>query len=194
MKLNVHRFLPHTTVEGPGERACLWVQGCPIHCKGCAVPWTWPEEGGTEMEIEALARVILTGPTVEGVTFLGGEPFAQAAPLAQLATILRSHGLSVMTFSGFTLESIQRANRADWQALLEVTDLLIDGPFQEELLDLSRPWVGSANQRYHFLTERYRHLASELSQIPNRLEVRIHPDGTVLINGLASNALISEIF
>ncbi|WP_188541037.1 hypothetical protein [Paenibacillus segetis] len=52
-------------------------------------------------------------------------------------------------------------------------------------MDTSRPWIGSANQRYHFLTELYMHLADELMNIPNRLEVRIAPDGRVMINGLA---------
>ncbi|WP_188391928.1 4Fe-4S cluster-binding domain-containing protein [Compostibacillus humi] len=46
MEVNMHRFLPSTNSEGPGLRACIWVQGCPIHCKGCGVPWTWnPNKG-----------------------------------------------------------------------------------------------------------------------------------------------------
>lgn len=183
--LRLHRFLPFTRAEGPGERACLWVQGCPIHCPGCAVPWTWPDEGGQEIEIEDLARRILAGPPVEGVTFLGGEPFAQARDLAVLGEMLRSNGLSVMTFTGYVLEKLRRSNRRDWHDLLRVTDLLIDGPYRRRQTDLSRPWVGSSNQRYHFLTDRYRHLEGDLVNLPNRLEIRLGAGGEILVNGIA---------
>lgn len=192
-RLRIHRFVPFTRAEGPGERACLWVQGCPIRCAGCAVPWTWDAEAGEWMEVDALAHRILTGPAVEGVTFLGGEPFEQAAGLAELGRILRGAGLGVMTFSGYTIEKIRRAKRADYDALLAVTDLLIDGPFVRGRLDLSRPWVGSANQRYHFLTDRYRHLEPELTDIPQRLEVRLHPDGRLEINGMITDAGLAEL-
>jgi anaerobic ribonucleoside-triphosphate reductase activating protein len=187
-RLRIHRFVPFTRAEGPGERACLWVQGCPIRCAGCAVPWTWDADAGEWMDVAALAGRILGGPPVEGVTFLGGEPFQQAAALAELGRIVRDAGRSVLTFSGYTLEKIRRADRADWNALLDVTDLLIDGPYVRERLDLSRPWAGSSNQRYHFLTGRYRHLEPELTSIPQRLEVRVHPDGRLEINGMITDA------
>ncbi len=127
----------------------------------------------------------MKGPQVEGITFLGGEPFAQAAALAELGRLLKQEGLSIMTFTGYQYEELQQGGDPDVLALLAVTDLLIDGPFQQELLDTSRPWIGSRNQRYHFLTERYRHLEERLQHIPNRLEVRLAPDGRVAVNGLA---------
>ncbi|HET7231092.1 MAG TPA: 4Fe-4S single cluster domain-containing protein [Longimicrobium sp.] len=187
-RLRLHRFLPFTRAEGPGDRACLWVQGCPIRCAGCAVPWTWDEDAGEWVDVDDLAARVLAGPTVEGITFLGGEPFVQAAALARLGERLRAEGLSVMTFTGYTLEALRRARRADYDALLAVTDLLMDGPFVQSRLDLSRPWVGSANQRFHFLTERYRHLEAELASIPNRLEIRLHPDGRFEVNGMITQA------
>lgn len=194
MALRIHQFIPLTHVEGPGPRAMLQVQGCPIHCPGCAVPFTWPKDGGYSVEVPELAAQIARGPAIEGITFLGGEPFAQAAELARLAGILRAEGLSVVTFTGYVLEQLQAAGREDQLALLAATDLLIDGPFQQARLDTSRPWIGSANQRYHFLTDRYRHLADELSAIPNRLEVRITPDGKVSVNGLAGKQDLDHLF
>ncbi len=191
--LRIHHFIPQTEAEGPGVRACVWVQGCPIQCEGCSVPWTWSFEGGHNIFVSVLADRILKGPTLEGVTFLGGEPFAQAEGLVALAQILKPHGLSIMTFSGYTLEYLQSSSRAAWHQLLEITDLLIDGPFQKELVDFSRPWTGSRNQRFHFLTERYRHLEDKIHQIPNRLELRIAEDGCVVVNGLAPMSLISQV-
>jgi anaerobic ribonucleoside-triphosphate reductase activating protein len=76
------------------------------------------------------------------------------------------------------------ARRPEYDALLSVTDLLIDGPFERARLDLSRPWLGSRNQRYHFLTEHYRSIAASIESIPNRLEVRVGQDGRILMNGL----------
>ncbi len=194
MFLRIHRFLPFTRVEGPGNRACLWVQGCSIHCPGCAVPWTWDPVAGELIEVESLTEQILSGDDVEGVTFLGGEPFDQAAALAELGYQMQAAGLSVMTFTGYTLEKIRNTSRQDWHGLLSVTDLLIDGPFRRDLLDLSHPWVGSSNQQYHFLSNRYRYLETELRTIPNRLEVRLQPNGQILVNGMATSADIETLF
>ena len=197
MELRLHRFIATTKAEGPGVRACLWVQGCPIRCRGCMQPQTWPDTGGEVVEVSSMADRIINGPAVEGVTFLGGEPFAQAAALAELGSILHDHKLSVITFTGYTLEALQSGSREDWDRLISVTDLLIDGPYCEDLQDFSRPWTGSSNQRYHFRTDRYRDLQDKLHTIQNRLEVTISPDGMIRINGMAStdrlNALKASI-
>lgn len=192
--LRLHRFLPFTRAEGPGNRACLWVQGCPIRCPGCFNPSTWPEGGGHEVSVDEIEARILASPDIEGVTFLGGEPFEQAEELAELGRRVRRAGLSVMTFTGHVLEDILASSRPGWSALLGVTDLLLDGPYVRELTDTSRPWIGSSNQRYRFLTPRYRHLESNLGSVPNRLEVRLQPDGQILVNGLASSETLAELF
>jgi anaerobic ribonucleoside-triphosphate reductase activating protein len=194
MKLRIHRFISNTSVEGPGERACIWVQGCPIHCPGCAVPWTWPDSGGELIETGELAQRILNESRVEGVTFVGGEPFEQAAELVDLARMLRSAGLSVVTFTGYVLEHILDSNNKDWADLLAATDLLIAGPYRQELTDLTRPWVGSSNQQYVFLSNRYRYLESTLHEIPNRLEFRLQPNGTVSVNGMGDFKSVRELF
>jgi anaerobic ribonucleoside-triphosphate reductase activating protein len=89
MKLRLFHYLPRTMVEGPGVRAVVQVQGCPIRCPGCALPQTWPEEGGESIDSAELAKRILATPDLEGVTFLGGEPFAQAGALADLGERVR---------------------------------------------------------------------------------------------------------
>ncbi len=191
--LRVHTFIGRTAVEGPGTRACIWVQGCPIRCAGCFNPETWPFEDGTEMTVDGLFERISRENDIEGITFLGGEPFAQAAPLAELAERLREKGLSVVTFTGYTVERIRAAGDAAWDRLLAATDLLIDGPFVQAKADQSRPWVGSSNKRFIFLTERYRHLEAGLTDIPNGLELRISPEGGVTINGMETSEALEEI-
>lgn len=194
MQLNIHQYIPVTKVEGPGIRACIQVQGCPIRCPGCAVPFTWSEHGGIARDVNELAESILSTAEIEGVTFLGGEPFAQAQALAKLGRILRHEGLSVMTFTGYVYEDLVAANNQHYSDLIAVTDLLIDGPFQKGNLDISRPWVGSSNQRYHFLTDRYLYLQDKLMEIPNRLEVRLGTDGRVKVNGLAELTDLEYLF
>jgi anaerobic ribonucleoside-triphosphate reductase activating protein len=158
------------------------------------VPWTWAETGGTDIDVEVLAEQILTGPSIEGVTFLGGEPFAQAEALALLGGKMQAAGLSVMTFTGYTIERLRRSSRPGWHDLLAVSDLLLDGPYRKQLTDLSRPWVGSSNQRFHFLTERYRHLQGRLNTLSNRLEIRLLPDGQVLVNGMIRMGALRALF
>jgi len=136
---------------------------------------------------------IIAEREIEGVTFVGGEPFEQAAALAELGGRVQRQGLSIVTFTGYRLEDIRAQRRADWDALLQVTDLLIDGPYKRELADQSRPWVGSSNQRFHFLTSRYEHLLPTLGAIRNRLEIHIKPNGLVMVNGMADDGTLAAL-
>lgn len=184
--LRIHKFVPRTRAEGPGVRACVWVQGCSIHCPGCFNAHMWAPDRGRAVQVEALAAEILATDGIEGVTFLGGEPFEQAAELAALARRVRRAGLSVMSFSGYTYDELAADDgRPGWRDLLDATDLLVDGPYDMRRPDHRRPWVGSTNQRFRFLTERYADLAERLCELPDRVEVRLNPDGTVFVNGMA---------
>jgi anaerobic ribonucleoside-triphosphate reductase activating protein len=183
--LRVHRFLPETAVEGPGLRAALWVQGCPIQCPGCANGATWSFAGGHEKTVEELFEQIRGQKNIEGITFIGGEPFSQARSLASLGRLCQGQGYSVVTFTGYEYARLLAADRADWNALLAVTDLLLAGPFLENQRDFSRPWVGSRNQEFIFLTNRYLHIQATGFESKNGLEIQIAPDGRVRLNGLA---------
>ena len=99
--LRVHRLLDATDAEGPGRRACVWVQGCSIRCHGCFNPHTWNTRGGTVRHVAELAEAIGAVPDIEGLTLLGGEPFDQPAACAELAERAQGLGLSVMTFTGY---------------------------------------------------------------------------------------------
>ncbi|MBM4023957.1 MAG: radical SAM protein [Planctomycetes bacterium] len=186
LTIRVHRFLPCSEAEGPGRRATLWTQGCPIHCPGCFNFQTWDFRGGSSRTIDDLFQEIDRVSGLEGVTLTGGEPFAQAGPLAALAGLCRRAGLSVVTYTGYEFERVRQSTRCDWQALLEATDLLLAGPFVRELADTSRPWVGSANQQFVFLTDRYRALECRIRQVPQRIEIWVDNDGAVSFNGTHS--------
>jgi anaerobic ribonucleoside-triphosphate reductase activating protein len=118
---------------------------------------------------------------IEGLTLLGGEPFAHASAGAELAAYAHELKLSVMIFSGFTLEELQAREETEIHALLSHTDLLVDGPYLREQPDHARRWIGSTNQRIHFLSDRYQ-ADDPAWQAPNTLEIR-WTDGVLAVNG-----------
>src|SRR5579859_3485622 len=105
--LRVAQTVACTEAEGPGRRYALWFQGCPLRCPGCCNPEMLPFEGGTPLTLSEVVRQVeeaVRDHGVEGVTLMGGEPLAHAAAAAALARAMRQRGLTVMIFSGFTLE------------------------------------------------------------------------------------------
>ncbi len=189
---DIYKILKNTTVEGPGVRFCIWVQGCKKHCEGCWAKDTWKFGCGTKYSVEELFSQIKSQPQIEGVTFLGGEPFEQAKELAELARLIKEEGLSVLCFTGYILEELRAKNDRHVNKLLDNIDLLIDGGFEQKNYDLSRPWVGSSNQRYIFLTDFYS--ADILKKYKNKIEVRISPDGKTEINGMGDFEEINKNF
>jgi len=136
-------------VDGPGIRFTVFCQGCPHACEGCHNPETHDFAGGKDISIERLLEEIDKDKLLAGVTFSGGEPFCQAEAFACLGRGVKERGLNITVFSGYTLEELQdmAVQRADVRELLELTDILIDGPFFNELRDLTLQFRGSSNQR-----------------------------------------------
>jgi anaerobic ribonucleoside-triphosphate reductase activating protein len=170
----------------------MWVQGCSLGCPGCFNRHLWPEDGATDVAGQQLLERILSIKDIEGITFLGGEPFEQADALAWLAARVRQEGLSVMTFTGFSLAELSKRGPAAHE-LLQETDLLVDGRYVAALPDHNRPWVGSTNQQFHFLTNRYRHLKNRLGEVPDRIEIRFDVNGAIFINGMAGTRAMTAI-
>lgn len=150
MKLRLAGTVQESIVDGPGIRLALYVQGCPHGCPGCHNPETHDPAGGTEVGTAELLAQIKGARGIDGVTFSGGEPFAQAAPLAALAGQIRSLGLNLVLYSGFTFEALlQRGKAGDRfvMQLLRAGMLLVDGPYIRGERDLTLPFRGSRNQR-----------------------------------------------
>jgi anaerobic ribonucleoside-triphosphate reductase activating protein len=182
--LPVAQIVPCTEAEGPGKRFALWFQGCPLRCPGCCNPEMLPFTGGTAMRLGDIVQQVKEAANqqgVEGITLLGGEPLAHAAGGAALARRIRELDLTVMVFTGYTLEEARQMPDPAVGELLGLTDILVDGPYIRELPDTSRRWIGSTNQRIFFLTDRYQ-ADDPRWQMPNTLEIRLH-DGVVSVNG-----------
>ena len=189
-KIDVYKIIENTRVEGTGNRFCIWVQGCKKHCSGCWAKETWEFGCGTKYTVDEMLEKILAQKGIEGVTFLGGEPFEQAKPLSILAEKIKKANLSVVCFTGYTIEHLKNCNNSDIDELSKHIDLLIDGGFEKEKFDLSRPWVGSSNQRYHFLTDVYS--PEIINKYTNKIEARITKDGSLALNGMGDFERIKE--
>jgi anaerobic ribonucleoside-triphosphate reductase activating protein len=121
---------------------------------------------------------------VEGITLLGGEPFAHAAIASELAKALQQRSLTVMVFSGYTIEELHQKEDPSIEELIRHTDILVDGPYIRELPDNQRRWIGSTNQRIHFLTDRYQ-ADDPCWKQKNTLEIRLDANG-LSVNGFPS--------
>ena len=144
--LNLSGIVGDSIVDGPGIRTCIFSQGCPHHCEGCHNPETWDFGCGTDMDEETLVEIVRSNPLCRGVTFSGGEPFAQAAGFARLAQLLKKAGYEVASYSGYTFEELLVGSE-DQKKLLEAIDILIDGPFLLAQKSLEIAFRGSRNQR-----------------------------------------------
>ena len=193
MRVRIAHLVDQTAAEGPGVRSAIWLQGCSIRCPGCFNPHTWSPDGGRDSTVGELSGWLSTRTGIEGITLLGGEPFDQAGACAELAIHAQRIGLSVMTFTGYELETLQNDDRAEVTALLAATDLLVDGPYDQSKPETRRPWLGSTNQRFHCLSNRYANAIEELTMSQNRVEVRIRPGGTVFINGMADSTALGGL-
>ena len=110
-------------------------------------PETWNPEGGKDADTEELMAEIRANSLLEGVTFSGGEPFAQPAPLLQIAREAHAQGLDVWSYTGYVLDELIAMHDPDVDALLNELDVLVDGPFVIEGRDLTLRFRGSRNQR-----------------------------------------------
>lgn len=90
---------------------------------------------------------IMSNPNLRGVTFSGGEPFEQPAPLAALGRMCKDTGLTLMSYSGYTLEELKAKDDPDTDELLDLLDILVDGRYEQDLRDLTLLYRGSSNQR-----------------------------------------------
>ena len=147
MQIRLAGIEPESIVDGPGYRFAVFVQGCPHACPGCHNPKTHDVEGGYMADTDEIISKLGKNPMIRGVTLSGGEPMLQPKPLAEIARAAKQKGLSVWCYTGFTLEFLQQEGRADRMALLDLVDVLVDGPYVAHERSLDLLYCGSRNQR-----------------------------------------------
>ena len=138
---------PESIVDGPGFRYVVFVQGCPHRCPGCHNPQSHDFDGGYYLAVDELWEDISGNAHLQGITLSGGEPFCQVEAMLELAQKAKAAGLSVMSYSGYTLEELQARGDKATDALLEILDILVDGRYVEAERNLELLYRGSENQR-----------------------------------------------
>ena len=189
--VNVAETCIGTGALGPGVRSVVWVQGCPLHCRGCIAPEWIPQKRARLVAPEALAAELLADEAVTGLTLSGGEPMLQAEALAATVRAARAHrDISVLCFTGYQLAELRRRPPAPGVTdLLGELDALIDGPYVAAA-NHGRGLRGSSNQVVHQLTGRLAAAGEALAQGPRTAEVRVRDQSLLLVGvpplGLAS--------
>ena len=144
--------------DGVGVRVTLFVSGCRNHCKNCFQPQTWAFDYGEPFTRETEDYILqeLAPDFVDGLTLLGGEP-GEAENQRGLLPFLRRvrqelPSKTIWCYSGFTWEQLTGAEPSRCRCevtdeFLSLLDVLVDGPFVEELHDITLLFRGSSNQR-----------------------------------------------
>lgn len=189
--LSVAAMTVGTTVLGPGRRSVLWVQGCPFHCAGCIAPDWIPFKPAKSIAPREAAEFLLSDPEVTGITLSGGEPMMQAHPLAQmLEAARRIRPIDVILYTGFRYEDLlRRPPGIGVHRLIELLDVMIDGPYIERLND-NQGVRGSSNQRILRLTNQLD--GFDFEEQPRSIELRIQ-NGQILIIGVPDNRLLHTL-
>lgn len=138
----------------PGLCVSFFTQGCPHRCKGCHNPETWDFDGGKDFTPATLEKII-TGLTAQGIErnlcIMGGEPLCDNNVFLVLLVLkevkAKLPNTKVYIWTGYTYEQLKYNSNPHLAAVLELTDYLIDGPYIEELRDITLEMRGSSNQR-----------------------------------------------
>jgi anaerobic ribonucleoside-triphosphate reductase activating protein len=147
MKIKISQVINDSIVDGAGIRLAVFTQGCIHNCPACHNPQTHDINGGKETDTNKIAAIMANNPLLDGVTLTGGDPFMQAKQCAEIAKDAHGLGLNVWTYTGYTYQQLCDKNDPDFNALMDNTDVLIDGRFILEQRSLELKFRGSKNQR-----------------------------------------------
>ena len=149
------------TAAAPGISVTFFTQGCPHRCNGCYNPETWDFDGGAEFTSETL-NTIIEGLTAQGIQrklcIMGGEPLCDENVFLTYLVIKevleKVPETKIYVWTGYIYEELQKSLHPKMKEVLELIDVLIDGPFIAEEKDITLLMRGSRNQRIIDLSEK----------------------------------------
>lgn len=148
MDIKIAGTIKHSSVNGPGVRYVLFMQGCPHKCEGCQNPETHNLNGGTTTNTKQIIDDILKTNFIDGVTLSGGDPFMQPKATLEMVMNLKKKGLNIWIYTGYLFESIYAGELGDdAKKILNYCDVLVDGKFVKNFLSENTIYRGSSNQR-----------------------------------------------
>lgn len=179
----IARILSPVHSLGPGDRVCLWTQGCKKRCKGCISPELQPYSGN-EIDEDVLAKILIQVArknNCTGITISGGDPLEQSQALLKLLTLLRNEFDDILVYTGFELQDIQNGLVGiDAKKCLDYLDVLIDGKYIDELNYKDCVLRGSSNQNIHFITKGLAPIYAEYMKQGRILESFVHNQNTIV--------------
>ncbi|SPC39191.1 anaerobic ribonucleoside-triphosphate reductase activating protein [Latilactobacillus fuchuensis] len=144
-------YKPFNFVDGEGVRCSLYVSGCLFACPGCynriAQNFKYGKAYTTELEDQIMTD--LGQSYVQGLTLLGGEPFLNTETCLSLVNRIRTNfgqTKDVWSWTGYTWDELM-LDSDDKLELLSKIDILVDGRFMQDQMDLTLQFRGSKNQR-----------------------------------------------
>lgn len=149
--MRYHNILHDDMRNGEGLRVVLFVSGCEHHCFNCQNPQTWDGNDGIEFDLDAKEEIFeqLSKDYISGITFSGGDPLYNSNlhdVLVLINEILSKFPTkTIWLYTGYTWDQIQ--NSKEKMEVVSSCDVLVDGEYIEEFLDVNYPWAGSTNQR-----------------------------------------------
>ncbi|MGX5376921.1 anaerobic ribonucleoside-triphosphate reductase activating protein [Ligilactobacillus sp. LYQ135] len=150
-EMRIADYKPFNMVDGEGVRCSLYVSGCKFMCPGCYNKAAQSFHYGQVYDQDLEDQIIkdLAQPYVQGITFLGGEPFLNTQVTLRLAKRIRKafgNQKDIWSWTGYTWEELMKESM-DKLELLSLIDILVDGRFLESQKDLTLQFRGSSNQR-----------------------------------------------
>lgn len=184
--INVAKIVKDSVANGPGHRISIWLQGCNKRCPGCNNVEMQPHIVKKIFTAEQLIDEIGSLDGIEGITISGGEPLLQYHQLIPFFKKIREIGLSIVSYTGFEFDEIPLDIS---KSMKNYIDVLITGPFIQNQIQYKIPMIGSSNQHFYFLTERYS--LNDFKEIPN-FEIYIEND-QIMIDGIISPEMLEKV-
>ena len=149
-------IIPNDIVNGEGVCTSFFVQGCPHHCLGCFNEETWDFHGGKEY-MESTKWDIIKAIGANGIqrnfSVLGGEPLApqnQQMTAEVIDAVRHAYPkIKIFLWTGYNFTDLQLHLTEELKKIFSSIDVIIDGPFKEELKDISLKLRGSSNQHIY---------------------------------------------
>lgn len=149
--MNYHTIMHDDMRNGDGLRVVLFLSGCSHNCKNCHNPQTHDPMSGKEFGLDAIKEIskYLSKDYTSGITLSGGDPLYESNldDVLDLIKYVR-YGYpdkSIWLYTGYTYEQI--IGDLKRYEIITLCDVLVDGPFVEDLKDQKYKWAGSTNQR-----------------------------------------------
>ena len=144
----------------PGVSVTFFTQGCPHRCKGCHNPETWEFNGGKEFTPKVLDEIyeaLRANGIKRNFCIMGGEPLCQENLFLTylVLTEVKKHfpDVKIYIWTGYYYEQLLKNTDPKMKEILELADILIDGPYIEARRDVTLSLRGSSNQSIIYLKE-----------------------------------------